>query len=138
MSSIGTLYSYPKYTKTLVVSNSSWNTLDPRPAHRLVSQVQAVAAWAGLKVDLPSDYAHYQTNKQPEFLAKFPHGKVPALDSADGFKLTEGGAIARYGQCPRLQIINKSHSAAARHARCMKRFSTLSVIPVLRFTVETL
>ena len=37
------------------------------------------------------------TNRTPEFLAKFPLGKVPAFESADGsFHLTEGVAIARY------------------------------------------
>lgn len=37
------------------------------------------------------------TNKTPEFLAKFPLGKVPAFESGDGqFFLTEGQAIARY------------------------------------------
>ena len=37
-------------------------------------------------------------NKKPEFLEKFPHGKIPALETADGFKLFEGMAIARYGE----------------------------------------
>jgi hypothetical protein len=35
---------------------------------------------------------------KPEYLSKFPHGKIPALDGADGFKLFEGMAIARYGK----------------------------------------
>lgn len=37
-----------------------------------------------------------QTNRTPEFLAKFPMGKVPALECADGFCLAEGAAIAMY------------------------------------------
>jgi elongation factor 1-gamma len=37
-------------------------------------------------------------NKKPEFLAKFPHGKIPAYESKGGFKLFEGAAIARYGE----------------------------------------
>lgn len=36
------------------------------------------------------------TNRTPEFLAKFPLGKVPALETADGFCLVEGHAIARF------------------------------------------
>lgn len=36
------------------------------------------------------------TNQGPEFLAKFPLGKVPAFEGADGFCLTEGAAIATY------------------------------------------
>lgn len=37
-----------------------------------------------------------KTNTTPEFLAKFPLGKVPAFEGADGFCLTEGAAIAQY------------------------------------------
>jgi elongation factor 1-gamma len=37
-------------------------------------------------------------NKKPEFLEKFPHGKISAWESSDGFKLFEGVAIARYGE----------------------------------------
>lgn len=37
-----------------------------------------------------------QTNKTPEFLAKFPLGKVPAFEGSDGFTLAEGSAIAAY------------------------------------------
>lgn len=37
------------------------------------------------------------TNRTPEFLAKFPLGKVPAFETADGsLHLTEAQAIARY------------------------------------------
>ena len=43
-----------------------------------------------------ADFQMGKTNTSPEFLAKFPLGKVPAFEGADGFCLTEGGAIARY------------------------------------------
>lgn len=36
------------------------------------------------------------TNKTPEFLSKFPLGKVPAFEGADGFCLAEGAAICEY------------------------------------------
>lgn len=36
------------------------------------------------------------TNKSPEFLAKWPLGKVPVFEGADGFCLSEGAAIATY------------------------------------------
>jgi elongation factor 1-gamma len=55
-----------------------------------------VAALGGLEVDIPADYVHYQDNKKPEFLAKFPHGKIPAFEGSDGFKLFEGTSIAKY------------------------------------------
>jgi hypothetical protein len=37
-----------------------------------------------------------EDNKKPEFLAKFPLGKIPAFEGANGFNLAEGAAIARY------------------------------------------
>ena len=50
---------------------------------------------------MPENYVHFEDNKKPEFLAKFPHGKIPAFEGADGFKLTETPAIARYSEsCP--------------------------------------
>ena len=51
-----------------------------------------------MKIDLPENYVHFEDNKKPEFLSKFPHGKIPALDGADGFKVFETSAIARYGK----------------------------------------
>ncbi|KAI0772370.1 hypothetical protein BD413DRAFT_544792 [Trametes elegans] len=76
MASIGTLYTTPQQANG--------------------KRILAVAALAGLKLDLPEHYVHFEDNKKPEFLAKFPHGKIPALDAADGFKLFETTAIARY------------------------------------------
>merc|ERR1712024_397050 len=37
-----------------------------------------------------------ETNKSPEFLKKFPLGKVPAIEGSDGVLLTESNAIAYY------------------------------------------
>lgn len=37
-----------------------------------------------------------ETNKTTEFLSKFPMGKVPALECADGFCVAEGPAICQY------------------------------------------
>lgn len=37
-----------------------------------------------------------KTNRTPEFLAKFPFGKVPAFEGADGTKLFESDAITQY------------------------------------------
>jgi elongation factor 1-gamma len=46
---------------------------------------------------VPSDFQFGKDNKTPEFLAKFPFGKVPAFESADGkFCFAEAQAIARY------------------------------------------
>ena len=50
----------------------------------------------GVKFDTPANYIHYVTNKSPEFTSKFPHGKIPALETPEGFLLTESSAVARY------------------------------------------
>ncbi|KAJ3009260.1 hypothetical protein NUW54_g2841 [Trametes sanguinea] len=76
MASIGTLYTIPEQVQG--------------------KAIRAAAAFNGLKIDLPENYVHFESNKTPEFLAKFPHGKIPAFDGADGFKLFESTAIARY------------------------------------------
>ncbi|KAI0702824.1 elongation factor 1-gamma [Cerioporus squamosus] len=75
---------------------SSAGTLWTTPEFANGKRIRAVAAFAGLKLDLPEAYVHFQDNKKPEFLAKFPHGKIPAFEGTDGFKLTETPAIARY------------------------------------------
>jgi hypothetical protein len=59
-------------------------------------QIKAVAALAGIQFDLPKDYTHFETNLTPEYKAKFPHGKIPAWEGKDGFKLFEAIPIARY------------------------------------------
>ncbi|CAL1698431.1 unnamed protein product [Somion occarium] len=76
MASIGTLYTTPQQGKG--------------------QRIRAAAAFAGLQLDLPASYVHYEDNKKPEFLAKFPHGKIPALETKDGFHLFEAVAIANY------------------------------------------
>jgi len=58
--------------------------------------IKATAAFGGVAYDLPEGYVHFETNKTPEFTSKFPHGKIPAWDGKDGFKLFEGVPIARY------------------------------------------
>ncbi|KAL2167124.1 hypothetical protein VTG60DRAFT_1678 [Thermothelomyces hinnuleus] len=67
------------------------------PNNYRVQRVQAIAALNGLEVELVPDFQMGVTNKTPEFLAKFPLGKVPAFETADGsLQLTEGQAIARF------------------------------------------
>lgn len=55
-----------------------------------------VAALVGLEIDIPDDFEWAKSNKTPEYLAKFPLGKVPSFEGADGFLLTESRAIAEY------------------------------------------
>merc|ERR1712119_187017 len=42
------------------------------------------------------DFVFGETNKSPEFLKKFPLGKVPAFEGSEGILLTESNAIAYY------------------------------------------
>jgi elongation factor 1-gamma len=60
------------------------------------SQAQFVAALNGLEAPYAEDFQMGVTNKSSEFLAKFPLGKVPAMECADGFCITEGAAICEY------------------------------------------
>ncbi|KAI0111701.1 glutathione S-transferase [Daldinia grandis] len=66
------------------------------PGNPRVERAQVVAAFNGLEVTIPEDFKMGVDNKTPEFLAKFPMGKVPALECADGFCVAEGAAICYY------------------------------------------
>ena len=69
-----------------------WNEL----ICQYLSQIKSVAVLAGVTFDTPTNYVHFETNKTPEFTSKFPHGKVPALETPEGFLLIESTAIIRY------------------------------------------
>ncbi|KAJ5779919.1 hypothetical protein N7457_005079 [Penicillium paradoxum] len=75
MAPFGTIYSY---------------TPSPR-----VMKAQAVANLNGLELTVP-EFAMGKTNRTPDFLSKFPLGKVPAFEGADGTTLFESDAITRY------------------------------------------
>jgi len=53
------------------------------------------ARYNGLEVEVPTDFT-MESSKSPEYLKKFPTGKVPAFEGADGFTLFESSAIAYY------------------------------------------
>ncbi|KAK1217200.1 hypothetical protein PQX77_020153 [Marasmius sp. AFHP31] len=74
----------------------SFGTLYTTPVQAKGKIVKAAAAFAGITLDDPTGYVHFETNKTPEFLAKFPHGKIPSLETSTGFKLFEGIPVARY------------------------------------------
>ncbi|KAF7369746.1 Elongation factor 1-gamma [Mycena venus] len=78
-------------------------------------QIKATAAFGGVAYDTPEGYVHFETNKKPEFTSKFPHGKIPAWDGADGFKLFEGLPIARYiaGLAPNSGLLGHGKEDAA-------------------------
>lgn len=78
MAPFGTLYSY---------------TPNPR-----VSKIQAAANMNGLEIELAPGFAMGTTNRSPEFLSKFPLGKVPAFAANDtnGTNIWESDAIAQF------------------------------------------
>ncbi|KAI0395845.1 hypothetical protein F5Y17DRAFT_456521 [Xylariaceae sp. FL0594] len=75
MAVFGKVYSYPN---------------NPR-----VARMKIIAELNGLELEAPP-YEHGVTNKTPEFLAKFPLGKIPVFEGSDGFLLAESSAIDRY------------------------------------------
>ncbi|KAJ1561529.1 hypothetical protein HK096_004366, partial [Nowakowskiella sp. JEL0078] len=75
MAPIGKIYSYPN---------------NPR-----VAKITIAAKFNGLEIEfVPIELG--KDNKTPEFLSKFPLGKVPAFEGADGFTLFESNAITNY------------------------------------------
>ncbi|THH02115.1 hypothetical protein EW145_g6802 [Phellinidium pouzarii] len=77
--------------------------------------IRAAAAIGDLKIDLPDNYVHFEDNKKPEFVSKFPHGKIPAWEGKNGFLLTESYAIARYfaSLAPDSNLLGSSATEAA-------------------------
>jgi len=72
----GTLYTYPdnfRAQKALIAAN-----------------------YSGAQLIVAKDFVFGETNKTPDFLKKFPLGKVPAFEGSDGTNLTESNAIAYY------------------------------------------
>ncbi|KAH7927575.1 glutathione S-transferase C-terminal-like protein [Leucogyrophana mollusca] len=82
---------------------------------RQTKVIQAVAAIAGLELEI-APFEFGVTNKSPEFLTKFPLGKIPAFERKDGFTLTEGAAIARYlsSVAPESGLLGSSIEEAAK------------------------
>jgi len=90
---IGKLYSTPLYTK----------------------RIFATAVAAGVKIDLDDKFEMGVTNKTPEYLAKFPFGKVPAFEGSGGLLLVESTAISRYvaSLSPNPQLLGSTKAEAA-------------------------
>lgn len=71
-------------------------TLYTYPENFRAYKALIAAQFSGAKVTVASDFVFGQTNKSETFLKKFPLGKVPAFETADGKFLTESNAIAYY------------------------------------------
>lgn len=72
---IGKIYSYPN---------------NPR-----VHKAAIAAKYNGVEIEFPA--FEMADSKTPAFLEKFPMGKIPTFESANGETLFESNAIAYYG-----------------------------------------
>ncbi|KAJ1988900.1 translation elongation factor activity protein, partial [Coemansia sp. RSA 1358] len=59
-------------------------------------KARIVAEYLGLDLAITPDFQMGVDNKTPEYLAKFPLGKVPAFEGTNNFSLTDSSAIAYY------------------------------------------
>ncbi|KAF2498478.1 glutathione S-transferase [Lophium mytilinum] len=83
----------------------------PNFLHARTTKALAAAHLNSLPLHLPPDFIFGTTNRTPAFLAKFPMGKIPALETATGFYLSEATAIAHYladSGPKRLQLLGSS------------------------------
>jgi len=71
-------------------------TLYTYPENFRAYKALIAAQYSGAKVTVATDFKFGETNQSAEFLKKFPLGKVPAFEGADGMWLFESNAIAYY------------------------------------------
>jgi elongation factor 1-gamma len=64
--------------------------------HARVTRALAAANLNGLEIYIPPNFQYGTTNKTPEYISKFPHGKIPSLETPSGFYLGEASAIAQF------------------------------------------
>ncbi|XP_034116573.1 elongation factor 1-gamma [Drosophila albomicans] len=89
----------------------STGTLYTYPENFRAYKALIAAQYSGAKVKVAENFTFGETNKSEQFLKKFPSGKVPAFETADGKYLSESNAIAyflateqlRGGKCPFVQ-----------------------------------
>merc|ERR1712234_33513 len=81
-------------------SGSTFNmvagTLYTYPDNFRAQKALVAAKYSGADLKIAEDFVFGESNKAPEFLKKFPLGKVPAFEGSDGTLLTESNAIAYY------------------------------------------
>lgn len=69
-------------------------------------RILVAAQYASVKLDVV-EFNPETTGKNAEFLAKFPLGKAPALEAADGTLLFDADAIAHFGKFCFIYILKK-------------------------------
>ncbi|KAJ1555185.1 Cytosolic seryl-tRNA synthetase [Nowakowskiella sp. JEL0078] len=72
-----------------------FGTLYTYPDNPRISKIQIAAAYVNLKLDVQNLIVGKDTTT-PEFLSKFPLGKLPVFEGKNGFTLFESNAIAHY------------------------------------------
>ncbi|XP_041351433.1 elongation factor 1-gamma-like isoform X2 [Gigantopelta aegis] len=87
-------------------------TLYTYPGNFRAYKALVAAQYSGVDVKVASDFKFGETNKNTNFISKFPLGKVPAFESGDGFCLSESNAIAQY--VGNSQLAGKSPKDAAK------------------------
>ncbi|KAF2806034.1 glutathione S-transferase, partial [Mytilinidion resinicola] len=88
----------------------------PSLLHAHATKALAAAALNALPITVPPDFAYGTTNRTPAFFAKFPMGKIPALETATGFCVAEASAIAHYladSGPKRLQLLGRTSEERA-------------------------
>ncbi|KAI6167649.1 hypothetical protein EDD17DRAFT_1751003 [Pisolithus thermaeus] len=98
-----------------------------------ITVFKSTAAVARVELEEPV-YKHYEDDEVPEFPAKFPCGRIAAFESAEGFNLTEGAAIARYSTyhsriCDPSEIVGWMEEKYLDGYPCLNSMSTNSSNP---------
>ncbi|XP_001357735.1 elongation factor 1-gamma [Drosophila persimilis] len=122
----------------------STGTLYTYPENFRAYKALIAAQYSGAKVKVADNFKFGETNKSAEFLKKFPSGKVPAFETADGKYLSESNAIAyflaseqlRGGKCPFVQAQVQQWISFADNeivpASCALVFPLLGILPQQR------
>merc|ERR1711942_558011 len=80
----------------VAAANMVAGTLYTYPDNFRAQKALIAAKYSGAQLTVAKDFVFGETNKTPDFLKKFPLGKVPAFEGSDGTILTESNAIAYY------------------------------------------
>merc|ERR1711981_954391 len=80
----------------VAAANMVAGTIYTYPDNFRAQKALIAAKYSGAQLTVAKDFVFGETNKTPDFLKKFPLGKVPAFEGSDGTILTESNAIAYY------------------------------------------
>ena len=109
----------PSLSRVIIPSPTLFLPSDRAVRPPIYSAYKALIAaeFSGAKIRVvsdPPDFVLGETNKTVAYLAKFPMGKVPAFESADGKNLFESNAIAFYLANEQLRGISVEDQVSSR------------------------